>query len=86
MCGLFVVCLHTQDTNTMIDLIYLIVLTPVTIAVMYGVHVVKRNAMRRVQTPEAKPYVFERDVFKPEFNDFTQMLVERKMYKGGSKL
>lgn len=70
-----------------LDLIYPILLTPITIAVMYGVYKAKQvfNKPKNV-TPEATPYVFERDVFKPEFNDFTQMLTQRRMYKGGGKL
>ena len=65
-----------------LDIIYLIIATPVTIAVMYGSHVIKRNRKRRIETPEAKPYQFERDQFNPEFNEFSQMLFERRMYKG----
>lgn len=65
-----------------LDIIYLIIATPVTIAVMYGSHVIKRNRKRRIETPEATPYQFERDQFIPEFNEFTQMLLQRRMYKG----
>lgn len=65
-----------------LDIIYLIIVTPVTIAVMYGAHVIKRNRKRRVEMPEAQPYQFERDQFIPEFNDFSQMLLQRRMYKG----
>lgn len=76
-------CLHSQDTNTMsLDIIYLIIATPVTIAVMYGSHVIKRNRKRRVETPEAVPYQFEKDQYIPEFNEFSQMLYQRRMYKG----
>ena len=64
------------------DIIYLIILTPITIAVMYGWHCIKRNNKRFEQTPEATPYQFEKDEYIPEFNEFTQMLVQRRMYKG----
>ena len=43
------------------DLIYLIILTPITIAVMYGAHCIKLNSKRFNEMPEAKPYQFERD-------------------------
>ena len=80
---MYVISLHSQDTNTMaLDLIYLIIATPVTIAVMYGSHVIKRNRKRRIETPEAQPYKFERDEYRPEFNEFSQMLLQRRMYKG----
>jgi len=67
------------------DLIYLIILTPITIAVMYGAHCIKLNSKRFNEMPEAKPYQFERDEYIPEFNEFTQMLVQRRMYKGKNK-
>lgn len=83
ICEKYVFSLCSQDTNTMsLDIIYLIIATPVTIAVMYGSHVIKRNRKRRIETPEATPYQFERDEFIPEFNEFTQMLLQRRMYKG----
>jgi len=74
----------TINNNDM-DLIYLFILTPVTIAVMYGAHCIKRNNKRFEQIEEAKPYQFERDEYIPEFNEFTQMLVQRRMYKGKAK-
>ena len=67
------------------DIIYLIILTPITIAVMYGWHCIKRNNKRFEETPEAIPYQFEKDEYIPEFNEFTQMLVQRRMYKGKAK-
>jgi hypothetical protein len=69
-----------------LDIIYLIIGTPVTIAVMYGSHVIKRNVKRRVETPEAKPYEFEKDEFRPEFDEFSKMLYQRRMYRGGQEL
>jgi hypothetical protein len=69
-----------------IDIIYLIIGTPVTIAVMYGSHVIKRNVKRRVEAPEAKPYEFEKDEFRPEFDEFSKMLYQRRMYRGGQEL
>ena len=65
-----------------LDVIYLIIGTPVTIAVMYGSHVVRKSLKRKVETPEATPYQFERDEFRPEFDEFTQMLYQRRMYRG----
>lgn len=65
-----------------LDIIYPIILAPATIAVAYCAHVVRRNGKRRIETPEAKPYEFERNQFIPEFDEFTQMLYQRRMYKG----
>lgn len=66
-----------------LDIIYPIILAPATIAVAYCAHLIRKaRAKRRIETPEAKPYEFERDVFRPEFNEFTQMLEQRRMYKG----
>lgn len=67
------------------DIIYLIILTPITIAVMYAWHCIKRNSKRFEEQPEATPYVFEKDEYIPEFNEFTQMLCQRRMYKGKAK-
>jgi hypothetical protein len=50
--------------------------------VAYCAHVIRRNKKRRIETPEAEPYKFERDEFRPEFDEFTQMLYQRRMYKG----
>jgi hypothetical protein len=67
------------------DIIYLIILTPITIAVMYGWHCIKRNNKRFEEVEEATPYQFEKDEYIPEFNEFTQMLYQRRMYKGKAK-
>ena len=64
------------------DLIYLIILTPITIAVMYAWHCIKQNSKRFENIEEAKPYQIEKDEFIPEFDEFTQMLYHRRMYKG----
>ena len=66
-----------------LDIIYPIILAPVTIAVAYCAHLVKKSLRKSKQeTPEATPYQFERDQFIPEFDEFTQMLCKRRMYKG----
>lgn len=69
------------------DIIYLLIATPVTIAVMYGSHCVKK-ALRKTnnETPEATPYKFERDEYRPEFDEFSKMLYQRRMYRGGQEL
>ncbi len=69
--------------NTMaLDIIYLIIGTPVTIAVMYGSHVLRSK--RKPSTPEAKPYQFERDNFVPGFNEAIQHQRNElnRMYRG----
>ena len=68
-------------TNDM-DIIYLIIVAPITIVVMYAWHCIKQNNKRFQQTEEAKPYQIEKDKFIPEFDEFTQMLYQRRMYKG----
>ena len=69
------------------DIIYLLIATPVAIAVMYGSHCVKK-ALRKTnnETPEATPYKFERDEYRPEFDEFSKMLYQRRMYRGGQEL
>jgi hypothetical protein len=52
---------------------------------MYAWHCIKQNTKRFEKIEEAKPYQFERDEYIPEFNEFTQMLVQRRMYKGKNK-
>jgi hypothetical protein len=66
-----------------LDIIYPIILAPATIAVAYCAHSLKKAWRKpKVETPEAEPYKFERDEFIPEFDEFTQMLVQRRMYRG----
>ena len=75
--------MHPHSTTFMsLDIIYPIILAPATIAVAYCAHVIRKARAKRIETPEAKPYEFERDQFIPEFNEFTQMLEQRRMYKG----
>jgi len=67
------------------DIIYLIIMTPAAFAIGYAAHCIKLNNKRFEQMPEAKPYKFEKDQYIPEFNEFTQMLYQRRMYKGKAK-
>ena len=67
------------------DIIYLILGTPIAFAIGYSWHCIKRNNKRFEQIEEATPYQFEKDEYIPEFNEFTQMLVQRRMYKGKAK-
>ena len=70
-----------------LDLIYLIIATPVTVIVMYGAHCVKQQVKHFNNLPEAKPYEFERDEFLPEFNEAMkhQRKEIKRMYKGKIK-
>jgi hypothetical protein len=68
-----------------IDIIYLIIVTPVTIAVMYAWHCIKLNHRRLEKMPEAKPYEFEKDKFIPEFDEFSNAIHQFKFYKGKAK-
>ena len=66
-----------------LDIIYPIVLTPIVFAVGYSIHCIKK-AMNK-ELPEAKPYQFERDEYKPEFDQFSQAIFNHKFYKGKAK-
>ena len=70
-------------TTMTLDIIYPIVLTPIVFAVGYSIHCIKK-AMNK-ELPEAKPYEFERDVYNPEFDQFSQVLFNHKFYKGKAK-
>jgi len=67
-----------------LDIIYLLIGTPVTIAVMYGSHVVRKWMRATNQIQEAKPYQFERDKFVPGFNEAIQhqRAELNRMYRG----
>jgi hypothetical protein len=68
----------------MLDIIYLILGTPITIAVMYGSHVARKSMRANKRTEEAKPYQFERDNFVPGFNEAIQHQRTEltRMYRG----
>jgi hypothetical protein len=76
--------LQPHSTTFMsLDIIYPIILAPATIAVAYCAHLIRKAWKKSsIETPEAEPYKFERDEFRPEFDEFTQMLVQRRMYRG----
>jgi hypothetical protein len=50
---------------------------------MYGVHCIKKA--NRQELPEAKPYEFERDVYNPDFDQFSKVIRDFKFYKGKAK-
>lgn len=66
-----------------LDIIYLIIGTPITIAVMYGGRVL-RKSLRTKPTQEARPYQFERDQFIAGFNETVQHQRNelKRMYRG----
>jgi hypothetical protein len=63
------------------DLIYLILATPLAVAVSFTVWKFKQYNRDLNRLPEAKPYQFERDEFIPHFDEYTQMLTQRKINK-----
>lgn len=71
----------------MIDIIYLIILTPVAFAISYGYYCVKQYNKQLSNMPEAKPYEFEKDQFIEGFNDTIkhQRTQIKRMYKGKIK-
>jgi len=68
-----------------LDIIYPIVLTPITIAVMYASHVLTKKSKRVIE--EATPYQFEKDKIIEGFNEAIQHQRQQlyKMYKGKAK-
>lgn len=78
MCIFASVIHHTMA----LDIIFPIIATPVTIAVMYGAHVLRSK--RKTVTPEAKPYEFERDNYVQGFNETIQhqRTELNRMYRG----
>ena len=67
-----------------LDIIYPIILAPATIAVAYCAHVIRKARAKRIETPEAKPYEFERDQFIAGFNETVQhqRTELKRMYRG----
>jgi hypothetical protein len=63
------------------DLIYLILATPLAVAVSFTVWKFKQFKRDLNNLPEARPYQFERDEFIPHFDEYTQMLTQRKINK-----
>lgn len=68
-----------------LDIIYPIILTPITIAVMYASHVLTKKSKKEIQ--EATPYQFERDEMIEGFNEAIQHQRQElyRMYKGNAK-
>jgi hypothetical protein len=60
------------------DLIYLILATPLAVAVSFVAYKFKQYKRDLNNLPEARPYEFERDEFIPHFDEYTQMLTQRK--------
>ena len=67
------------------DLIYLIVITPITIAVMFVYWKLKQYFRDFDNLPEASPYEFEKDQYLPGFDAHTRTIFKHKFYKGKSK-
>jgi hypothetical protein len=60
------------------DAIYLILATPLAVAVSFVAWKFKQFKRDLNRLPEARPYEFERDEFIPHFDEYTQMLTQRK--------
>jgi hypothetical protein len=63
------------------DAIYLILATPLAVAVSFIAWKFNQYKRDLNRLPEAKPYQFERDEFIPHFDEYTQMLTQRKINK-----
>ena len=63
------------------DLIYLILATPVAVAVSFIAWKFKQYKRDINNLPEARPYEWEKDKIIPNFDDYTQMLVQRRVKK-----
>lgn len=68
-----------------LDIIYPIILAPITFVVMYASHVLTKKSKREIE--EATPYQFEKDVFVEGFNEAIQHQRQElyRMYKGKAK-
>ena len=68
-----------------LDIIYPIILTPITIAVMYASHVLTKKSKKEIK--EATPYQFEKDEMIQGFNEVIQHQRQElyRMYKGQAK-
>jgi len=60
------------------DAIYLILATPLAVAVSFIAWKFKQYKRDLNRLPEARPYEYEKDEFIPHFDDYTQMLIQRK--------
>ena len=63
------------------DAIYLILATPLAVAVSFTVWKFKQYKRDLNRLPEARPYEYERDEIIPEFDQYTQMLTQRRLKK-----
>jgi hypothetical protein len=63
------------------DAIYLILATPLAVAVSFTVWKFKQFKRDLNNLPEARPYEYEKDEFIPHFDEYTQMLTQRKINK-----
>lgn len=72
--------INQQLIKTM-DLIYLILATPLAVVVSFVAWKFKQYKRDLNKLPEAKPYQFERDEFIPDFDEYTQMLIQRRLKK-----
>ena len=63
------------------DLIFLILATPLAVAVSFIAWKFKQYKRDLNNLPEARPYEWEKDKIIPNFDDYTQMLVQRRLKK-----
>ena len=60
------------------DLIYLILATPLAVAVSFIAWKFNQYKRDLNNLPEARPYEWEKDEIIPHFDEYTQMLTQRK--------
>lgn len=73
---------HTKTTKIKtMDLIYLLLATPLAVAVSFTVWKFKQYKRDINNLPEARPYQYEKDEFIPHFDEYTQMLTQRRLKK-----
>ena len=63
------------------DLIYLIIVTPLAVAGSFVAYKFKQYKRDLNRLPEARPYEYEKDEIIPEFDQYTQMLTQRRLKK-----
>ena len=73
---------HTKTTKIKtMDLIYLLLITPLSVVVSFIVWKFKQYKRDLNNLPEARPYEWEKDEYIPHFDEYTQMLTQRRLKK-----
>ncbi len=61
-----------------LDIIYLIIATPIVVLFSFGAYAHKQRIKRIKAKPEATPYIYERDAFISNFDEFSNAIYNHK--------